>query len=210
MGAASSPCWSPQLLPAAACPCVTCPAANACRPPQLAARGLHSWPMHPAAAAPSCCVCSLPMPPPLLCRRGSRCSTPAGEAAAAAPTPPPLLPSPHRCSLCRPRHRSSRARAAAPCAGCPATPSAPRLLALAARRAPRSSRLALASVPAPDTASAAASLGPRWPARRQTREASHSPLARARSRNKEAGPVTDEPGREVGAGFWFGQLGGVG
>jgi len=61
MGAASSPCWSPQLLPAAACPCVTCPAANACRLPQLAARGLHSWPMHPAAAAPSCCVCSLPV-----------------------------------------------------------------------------------------------------------------------------------------------------
>ena len=135
MGAASSPCWSPQLLSAAACPCVTCPAANACRPPQLATRGLHSWPMHLAAAAPSCSACSLPMPPPLLCRRGSRCSTPAGEAAAAAPTPPPLLPSPRRCSLCRPRYRSSRARAAAPCAGRPATPSAPRLLALAALRA---------------------------------------------------------------------------
>jgi len=173
MGAASSPCWSPQLLPAAACPCVTCPAANACRLPQLAARGLHSWPMHPAAAAPSCCVCSLPMPPPLLCRRGSRgCS----HAAAAPPEPAPLLPmqaapqllaSPRRCSLCRPPRNSQRASTAR------------------TRRAPRSSRLALASVPAPDTASAAASLGPRWPARRQTREASHSPLARsARSRNR--------------------------
>ena len=112
MGVASSPCWSPQLLPAAACPFFTCPAANACRPPQLAARGLHSWPIHPAPAAPLCCACSLPMP--------RACADQCGRLLCAA-TPlqvrqPRLLPR---------LRRSSRARAAAPYAGRAAAPREP-------------------------------------------------------------------------------------
>ena len=99
MGAASSPCWSPQLLPAAACPFFTCPAANACRPPQLAARSLHSWPMHPTAAAPSCYVLA-----------------PHAASSPLQARQPRLLPH---------RRRSSRARAAAPYAGRAAAPREP-------------------------------------------------------------------------------------
>ena len=120
MGAASSPCWSPQLLPAAACPCVTCPAANACRPLQLAACGLHSCPMQCSspcrAPAPTSAAASSALQHP--CRRGSRgCS----HAAAAPPEPapplpmqaaPPLLASPRRCSLCKPPRNSQRASTA--------------------------------------------------------------------------------------------------
>jgi len=113
MGAAFSPCWSSRLLPAAACPCVTCPAANACRPPQLAARGLHSWPMHPAAAtAPSCCARSLPMPRAY----ADQCGRLLCAAAPLHARQPQLLPL--RC-------RSSRARAAAPYIGRAAAPREP-------------------------------------------------------------------------------------
>ncbi|KAG2565710.1 hypothetical protein PVAP13_7NG134451 [Panicum virgatum] len=142
------------LLPVRAGPlsCSPRPRARASLAPQPTRVGRRSSPRAASIAGP----CTPPLPHPRdVCARPHAASSPLQA------RQPRLLPR---------RRRSSRARAAAPYAGRVAAPREPTPL-LPVQAAPQlPARL--------DTASATASLGPRWPAHRQTREASHSPLAK--------------------------------